>query len=297
MAQKTLDEIVEYLSKLAKHNEIYFHPNSGNAGDSLIACATFQLFDEQNLKYRLYDAETFDPKGKTLIYGGGGNLIPNYDTARNFIEKYHKKVKKLVILPHTINGHETLLKILENNVDIICREEVSYAYVKCQAPGANVYLADDMAFSLNPARILNRQFSFSSCLFNKNLSVKRTLKVHLILSIAALKRAFYGKNHVVLNCFRRDSEGIMSKIPDNNIDISKKFKYGTATQEKAFFATYMVFRFMNNYNEINTDRLHLAIAGGLLGKKVNFYPNSYYKCEAVYNFSMKDRFPHINWRG
>ena len=41
--------------------------------------------------------------------------------------------------------------------------------------------------------------------------------------------------------------------------------------------------------------LHLAIAGALLGKPVECYPNSYFKNEAVYHFSMKDRFPNVQW--
>ena len=44
---------------------------------------------------------------------------------------------------------------------------------------------------------------------------------------------------------------------------------------------------MSNYDKIFTNRLHLAIAGFLLNKEVHFYPNFYYKNEAVYDYSLK----------
>ncbi len=84
-----------------------------------------------------------------LVYGGGGNLIPSYNDARNFIKKYHEKVHALVVLPHTINGHADLLSRLGSNVHIFCREDVSYDYVYRQADHANVYRFDDIALQLN----------------------------------------------------------------------------------------------------------------------------------------------------
>ena len=77
----------------------------------------------------------------------------------------------------------------------------------------------------------------------------------------------------------------------------KLFKCGTATSEQAEIATRMMFEFLTRYDEVRTNRLHIAIAGALLGKRVKFYPNSYYKCEAVYRYSMKDRFPNVQWMG
>ena len=41
----------------------------------------------------------------------------------------------------------------------------------------------------------------------------------------------------------------------------------------------------------------MAIAGALTGRTVKFYPNNYYKCEAVYRSSMQERFPNVHWMG
>ena len=42
-----------YLRRLGEEGVIYFKPNPGNAGDAMIAHATYQLFNELGLDYRL----------------------------------------------------------------------------------------------------------------------------------------------------------------------------------------------------------------------------------------------------
>ncbi|MEI4920606.1 hypothetical protein Q8G81_34160, partial [Klebsiella pneumoniae] len=56
-------------------------------------------------------------------------------------------------------------------------------------------------------------------------------------------------------------------------------------------STRCMINFLEEYKVVNTDRLHVAILASLLGKEVNFYPNSYYKNEAVYNYSLFNRYP------
>jgi exopolysaccharide biosynthesis predicted pyruvyltransferase EpsI len=53
--------------------KIYFLPNPGNAGDSLIAAATFQFFDKHSIVYEVVTNDNFDSSGKIVAYGGGGN--------------------------------------------------------------------------------------------------------------------------------------------------------------------------------------------------------------------------------
>ncbi|MBI9020575.1 MAG: polysaccharide pyruvyl transferase family protein [Verrucomicrobia bacterium] len=280
-----------YLKALAGQGELVYCPNAGNAGDSLIAHATFQLFERLGIHFELYDEARFDPAGKILIYGGGGSLVPEYVAARQFVERYHQSVKRLVILPHTISGHADLLAALGPNVDIFTREEVSFEYVANCAPHANVFLADDLALGLNVTDLLFPDYRLPYW----RIPLKRVVRRDALLLREALCRA-YGKS-CVLNCFRTDKERTDVGRPSGNADLSKLFKCGTQTPKQALCATQMVFRFMNHYEEVRTNRLHLAIAGALLGKAVEFYPNSYYKCEAVYNFSMKDRFPNVKWMG
>ena len=82
-----------------------------------------------------------------------------------------------------------------------------------------------------------------------------------------------------LNAFRDDGESIFDKKPIDNIDISHD---GWCKKPLGDFLEKI-----SNYDEIRTDRLHVAIAGTLLNKKVMLFPNSYYKNLAVYEYSLK----------
>lgn len=280
-----------YLKGLAEQGELVYCPNAGNAGDSLIAHATFQLFKRQGIPVELYDEARFDPNEKILIYGGGGSFVPEYSAARQFVERYHRAVRKLVVLPHTISGHADLLSQLESNVDLFAREEVSFEYATKCAPNANVFLADDLALDLNVTDVLASNFKLPYW----TIPLKQVVRRDTGLLREAVRRA-RGKTQV-LNCFRTDKERTEIRLPFGNMDLSKLFKCGTSTPEQALLATQMLLRMLNRYDEVRTNRLHLAIAGALLGKHVKFYPNSYFKNEAVYNFSLRDRFPNVQWMG
>lgn len=89
-----------------------------------------------------------------------------------------------------------------------------------------------------------------------------------------------------LNAFRSDCESILKFTPECNIDISYN---GYATKPLNDFL-----EIIDNFEQINTDRLHVAITSVLLGKKVNLYPNSYFKNKAVFEYSLS-KFPNINF--
>jgi exopolysaccharide biosynthesis predicted pyruvyltransferase EpsI len=290
-------DIKLYLDSLKKYETVYFCPNPGNAGDSLLAHVTYELFDEYNIKYQILKKQGFNPTDKILLYGGGGNLVPYYPHARNFILKYHRLVKKLIILPHSIDGNEDLLKKLDENVDIITREEVTYNHVKKNALRTNVFLADDLGFSLNVEKILSKMPRFSLHLVNLKLPVRILLQGNYTEMKHRARKLFQNENKHVLNCFRTDQEKTDIDIPSDNVDLSSIFSYGVDSKEKAFYVCYRLLNFINSYEEIRTNRLHVAIAGALLGKEVKLYSNSYYKCEAVYEFSIKGRFPNVTWMG
>lgn len=82
-----------------------------------------------------------------------------------------------------------------------------------------------------------------------------------------------------LNAFRNDSESIFDKKPIDNIDISYD---GWCKKPLGDFLEKI-----SAYDEIRTDRLHVAIAGTLLNKKIMLFPNSYYKNLSVYEYSLK----------
>jgi exopolysaccharide biosynthesis predicted pyruvyltransferase EpsI len=90
----------------------------------------------------------------------------------------------------------------------------------------------------------------------------------------------------VLNAFREDTESVHGNLPSDNFDISLN---GWAKKPLDIFLEKL-----NQYETINTDRLHAAIVATLLGKTVNLYPNSYFKNQAVYEYSLKS-YPNIKF--
>jgi len=103
-------------------------------------------------------------------------------------------------------------------------------------------------------------------------------------------------NHV-LNCFRTGPEATDIRLPADNLDLSKIYAYGTRSEKQIRYACYRLLGFVNLYDEIRTNRLHLGIGGALLGKRVKLFPNNYWKCEAIFNHSIKGRFNNVEWCG
>jgi exopolysaccharide biosynthesis predicted pyruvyltransferase EpsI len=258
------DSIIAFLKQYTNKKIIYI-PNPGNAGDSLIALGTINLFDSININYEIGDKNKLY-ENKLLFFGGGGNLVGlGYDQCKNFILNNQAK-NKIVLLPHTINNEDKLIQNLSENVILICRELYSYNYVqKIIKNKNNVFISKDLAFYID-VQYLN---------------------------------TFHKKSKGVCNCFRLDREKTGLKIPNNNNDISQTLRQGISNNTSNLNAMHetckKVFNYLADYEEINTNRLHVAIAGILLNKKVNLYPNSYWKNKAVYEYSIKEKYPNVKF--
>ena len=253
--------IYEFLKSL-QGQKIKYVPNGGNAGDDLIAYATLQIFRELKLDFEMcVPWDQFN--GDLLIYGGGGSLIHNYTFSREFLERNYKH-NKIIVLPHTVNCHHDVLNKLPANTTIITREETSYNYVKKHMNHPeNVFISDDMAFHTKGVELYKEEKGIGEC-----------------------------------NAFRLDSERTNIKVPENNKDVSTDFMCCVkwmSPEQRIDVSSDNLFSYLCKFNEINTNRLHISIAGALLGKKVNFYPNSYYKNKAVFDFSMKKEFSNVNF--
>ncbi len=299
-----MSSIETYLRQFASERLIYL-PNPGNAGDSVIAAATYQLFDRLALSYETPRFGRFDPLQRVVVYGGGGNLVgPSTFSARVACALHHR-AKRFIILPHTIKDVDQLLESFGPNVDVICREQHSFAYVSSHATRANVLRMDDMAFSLSPDAILTATAKFSGIaelahfakekLFGRE-NIPGLANVLRASNVSRARRALEVLQHSSrLYCLRTDGERTDIAIPADNVDLSKVFAFGVETKPVATLATREVLRFLSRFDEIHTNRLHMAISAALLGKAVKFYPNSYFKCRAVYDYSMRDKFSNVSW--
>lgn len=253
--------IETFLKKSLVHKKSVLISNQGNAGDALIWYGTVCLFNKIGLNYVISNNPKLflAPKTDVVIYSGGGNLVPYYDHLATFIKNYMHKIKQLIILPHTIQGHTNLLKSLRSNVIIFCREHMSYKYCKKVVPfPQNVFFSRDMAFYSNLSAYGNTNYP------------SRTNDLFAFRTDVEINSARQG---YVLPSTNKDVSTIGYISGDTSFESNKK----------------LVNHFLSiiaQYSTIWTDRLHVGIAAFLLGKKVHFFDNSYGKNHALYKASI-----------
>ena len=287
-----------YLRSLGP-DPIYYKTNSGNGGDALIAHATYELFDQEGIEPRIW-VEGDDASGKVVLYGGGGNLVEYYSRASSFIAQHHDRAERLIILPHTVSDHATLLGALGPNVVIFCRERHSYDYVRVAAPRADVRLAHDLALDLEPDEILRKRPAVEG-------AAPRYLEELTKFSAAWLERrkreritrVLHPFAPRILHAFREDVEQTDVVRPADNIDLSASVpvEFGFLDRSLARLSSFVFFDCIRRYGVVRTNRLHIAIAAALLGKRVHLYDNSYWKNYAVYKHSLAERFPKLIYEG
>ncbi|MFD3238356.1 polysaccharide pyruvyl transferase family protein [Rahnella perminowiae] len=259
------NENLTFLNLLKFYHSEYrlvYKANPGNAGDGVIAAATYDFFEQSSMNYEQFRFGKFYSSTKdVLIFGGGGNLIEGlYAEGRDFLRDNIRNFSKIIIMPSTIKGYDEFFIENKDSLIICAREEITYNYLLGlgYVKDKNLILAHDMAFYLD------------------------TLKYTSDIS------AFKGE----VKCFRTDDESYDKAWKENNHDISLTWNGDYWDNiHLARSSTKCLVSFLQEYSIINTDRLHIAILGSLLQKEVNFYPNSYYKNQAVYNHSVINNYP------
>ena len=260
------------ISELRALEEFTYIPNPGNIGDMLIACATMQLFGHNNIRYKIFKHDY--PILENLVYGGGGIWTQSYKSDWIRFVEIFKKAKKVIILPSSFNDCPELIEVLDERFTVFCREEKSYNYLKSANTKAKIILEHDMAFhtvvSKIPRKYRNRK---------KIISVMDYVRDVTVPSNAFLMRQdceSYGNYETQLD---------VSALVGGRENTSKNW---------ANFCSALMFHVVDQAETIVTDRLHVAIAGLLLGKEVYMLDNTYGKLSAVYNHSMK-QFKNIHF--
>ena len=272
---------------------VLFAVNNGNAGDSLISAATFQVLRKVGLRCRLLDSRDTGARtdGAVILYGGGGNLVRFYDGARRFIAAHHRRARRLVLLPHTVESNEDLLGELGPNVDLIARERRSFDHVRAHAPRARHHLMHDIALGLDLDELRRGPLRLFSALPSARIAARLAVRGWQRLG---KPRPPAGR---VLNAFRTDREASGIKPSADNFDLSRIYGGWVAPEGFARVAARDFLAIADRYDEIRTDRLHVAVAGALLGKRVLLHDNIYGKNRAVWEPSMAGRFAAVGWCG
>ncbi|WP_338663236.1 polysaccharide pyruvyl transferase family protein [Pararoseomonas sp. SCSIO 73927] len=261
--------------------EISYFVNPGNAGDGLIAQGTYDLFRQNKIFWT--PARKENVSGKIVVIAGGGNLVSFYGACREIAEQAFQHAKMTIILPHTIRDQAELLKLAGPSAHIFCRDVPSFEHVKQHVNGARVSMAHDLAFFCDTSGILE----------DKELNTFWEAKLASILKARGIDSP-QELAEKEMECFRADIEKTSMTGGPGNIDISNVFKTGTF-KKKVRGGTYMFLRFIQSCGSIATNRLHVGIGSAIMGTKATLYDNSYGKISAVYDYSLKDRYPGVEF--
>lgn len=277
---------------LSEFDRIEFQPNPGNAGDALINAGAWQVFDRLGLSSRIVRPHK-GAGAPVFVYPGGGNLIPRYSFAREVIDQRLKQpFERFILLPHTVRGNEDLLARMDERCHVFCRCRASYEHVCRFAPRAQVYLADDLALAIDVDRLMApaRQAMRLARLTLHPRRMRRYLRWRR--RIASI-RPIDGR----LLLLRSDEEALPGEQADPRLDLSACHgsNYAVRAEAEAVAADFL--RVLARADMVESDRLHVAIDASLLGRQVILGENDYGKNRAVYEMSMRGRFPRTRYRG
>lgn len=287
-----MSKILDFFERLSDYKDgtIYYYPNNGNAGDALINMGFYSLVKKYNIKFNIIGVHNIDSvkDNDIILVAGGGCLVPEWESTPNFVRKINNLNLniKLVVLPHSIREVDDIISKLPKGTIVFCREKYSYNYVLEKSNADEIYLSDDMAFYADLNLIKNEVNEFSPPLTHKNVIRKFLILFHLVRS----------KSRKKISAMRTDKES-SSHVKVKRVlinDFSLVASFGAGLYSESLYTSNSFLKLIDLYDEIYTDRLHVAIGACLLRKKVVVYNNGYYKCKGVYEQSMK-QLPNVKF--
>ena len=233
------------LAELSAIGPFTYMPNPGNLGDMLIAASTIQFFEDYKLPYKMFsDSQNL----KTLVYGGGGIWIKNYETGwQNFLDLF-SKAEKIVILPSSFYECDKFLKVLDKRFVVFCREKQSYDYLLKAGTKAKILLDHDMALRLNKKIFMPTTFY----LIPTDIEILKRLK------------DFLQKPQANAYLLRQDCEKKFQHQTDLDLSSCGGGNFYSSKEHIRFCALVML-SLVDGLHKVVTDRLHVGIASILMG--------------------------------
>lgn len=275
------DPLNQLLDLQRQGRQITYLPNPGNKGDALIAAATIQRFEAIGIRY-VVPGTTLQHDGRNVyVYGGGGNLVPMYDDCKRVLRAFAKLKADIVVLPQSCYGVETEIRAYPGCLTIWARERASYDFLaNINRDGLQIGLSDDLALALD-------------------LNDPRFFYLGLARQLHSSVPAHPPR---VLSAFRRDIESTgthsiheaptnfdLSNMWPTGLRHSRGFGLDQLALDALFNHAAWFLSFIDYFDVVHTDRLHVGIAATLLSKEVRLHDNIYGKVSEVYEYSLKHR--------
>lgn len=280
-------------------------PYYENIGDTLIWEGTLRFLEQSRFKC-LYTASsrTFVyrelPESAIILLQGGGNfgdLWPEHHRFRKkVIELYPRN--RVIVLPQTV-WYENPEKLAadeaffaaHSNVTLCSRDKVSFAFMQEHFPNNKVLLVPDMAFFID-----FEQYGHVDCETGRTLYAKRTDK--------ELKSdewpEFVPRDAEVHDWPTYERKAFKYAVADaierrlnywaNARGIKRLNRWIDWLRNQFYRPQYIkdCVRFIDQYDTIYSTRLHVAIAGAMMGKQVHILDNSYGKNFGFYESWMTE---------
>lgn len=260
--RRRFDDLAEALSHAAGGREVIFLQNNGNYGDCLIRYGTIRFFEDMGLRYREYDMAKRTHKAAAFGKGIFDRLLQRhlfvYSGSGAWADECSvglKNVRRQIAANKNIFVLPTTFQYFGLPRDIPVFVRDRFESLKVVP---NARFCHDMAFYLAlvaPGRFLPNRVA---------------------------------PNRALGFAFRTDNEAREHGFATlkNNMDISA---LGTHSSDPLVFL-----RLIDQFSEIATDRLHIAIGAILLGKRVWLAEGSYFKMRAIFNSSIKGIFDNCD---
>lgn len=244
------------IKRIIGSRKTYFMLNEGNWGDSLIREGTEKFFKDNLICYEKIEN----------ISQISFDFLHRWENIFNIIKIYKRSV------------------LIFSGSGAFCKH-----YDRCD-------LIKKLACKFNKVIILPSTFEFPVD-FPKNVTVYVRDKYQSHENIPNANfchdMAFYldlkSDNAIEksVHILRQDVESSNKKTNQTTIDLSSMGNHTTPIDGFV--------REIGSYENIHTDRLHVAIAATLLGRNVSIYANNYFKIKAIFYSSIKDYYPNAKF--
>lgn len=301
--QQLQDIIEEKLASLIDRDYVLLDlPYHANIGDTLIALGEKKFLKEFNYRclysgFHYVDDNIIDKDTLILFHGGGnfGDLWRSCSGFRNSIILKHKN-NNIIIFPQSV-CYENAKYLREDveiyshcpNLTICARDRASYEFLKCHFIHNNILLVPDMAFYLDP-KFLKRSHNTGKTLFL--LRNDKELVQNPMYNIVPSNADVADWPTLTYNIGPYIPYKVWRKL---EMMVGRGSKSYVIKMEDLFWQhilhPYNVKRgvdFLNQYDAIYTTRLHAAILGYLLGKRIYIFDSKDGKISALYETWLKD---------
>lgn len=276
----------------AGRSRLKYVPNEGNAGDALIAAGSWQFFDDIALRPEFSTTRAV-VAGDAVIYGGGGNFVPEYTSCAEFLERcLAVRVASALVMPQTIRGHEALLARLDQRFTLVCRDTASMQRVQATGTKARLVFAPDMALYVDVARLFARCEAYRGARLWLRFGHEDRLVPYWLWRLALRHRVPPSDGRV--SVLRVDLEATASQPGNKRWDVSYLYGSKFPFREESDLVARDFLQFFSRVSSVRTNRLHAGVAGALMGCEVIYIENSYGKIGAVYD-AWLSHLPFINF--